>query len=504
MKPDRLIHRPEEIELKLALPTFDSARLSKQLARLPVLARRGVTHQHLHNVYYDTPEQLLRQKRMALRLRRTGTEAEPRWLQTLKTDGGGNSALSQRGEWETPVPASTPTLDALSETPWSEHDPDGAVFQALAPCFVTSFERTSWSVRRRDGSLIEVALDIGHIAAGEKIAPLCELELELLVGQPSALFELAQQIARTIAVLPANMSKAERGYALAEESLDMPLGAQSPKLTKDLSFSVAAGRVLSEIFCQFTTNLNTLLKSDNPEVLHQARVGLRRFKSALRLFRSTLADESVPSWKALQPLFELLGELRDLDVALNDTLPPLAEAYAAGDAQRVEAWQAMTQALQHSASLKRQDARSALLKPAVGATLLATTQWLEGLSGSAKPTEPDDARVGGKKSLRRWARGRMVRLHEQLKAASKDTGNPDRQHRVRILAKRLRYGIETLQTLLPKKRAERWHRQASSLQADLGDARDVMQASKLVAKLEADALLVEFLRGVAVGQSRPG
>jgi inorganic triphosphatase YgiF len=499
MKPEVLIHRPEEIELKLALPTSDASRLVKQLARIPVLARRQATHQHFHNVYYDTPEQLLRQKRIALRLRRTGSEAEPRWLQTLKTDGGSKSALSQRGEWETPVPDGTLTLDALRETPWSEHDPDCTVFQALAPCFVTNFERTCWKVRRRDGSLIEVALDIGHIEVGEKIAPLCELELELLAGQPTALFSLAEQIARTIAVLPAHMSKAERGYALSEDRLDAPLGAQPPSLTKDLSFSVAAACVLSEMFCQFTTNLNTLRNSDNPEVLHQARVGLRRFKSALRLFKPTLAADAVPSWQDLQALFGLMGDLRDLDVALNDTLPPLAEAYAQGDVRRVQAWDAMTQSLLHAVTLKREAVRQALQVPAVGATLLATTQWLHGLSA---PTGPDDPGVGRKESLRRWARSRIERLHERLKAASKDTSNPDRQHRVRILAKRMRYAIEALRTLLPEKRAERWRHQATCLQTDLGAARDVMQAGKLAAKLEADAQLVEFLRGVAVGQSR--
>lgn len=499
MKPVDLKQRTQEIELKLALPSSDPSSLAKRLARVPVLARRKPTHQHLHNVYYDTPEQILRKKCVALRIRRVGSGAKPQWLQTLKTGGRDDSALSQRGEWEVPVPTDTLALDVLKATPWSKIDPEGRIFPALAPCFVTSFERTCWLVRRRDGSVIEVALDLGQIVANGKSTPICELELELLEGQPSALFDLAQQIASTIAVMPVNISKAERGYALAQDCLDKPLGAKPPKLASDLSLTATAGLVLREMFCQFITNLNALRTSDDPEVVHQARVGWRRFRSALRLFKPALAVDAMPSWQELQPLLSFLGELRDLDVALTDTLPPLADAYVAGDPRRTDAWQAMTQALQQAAKLQRKSVRYAFHEPTVGATLLATTQWLEDLSTLTRPV---DAEIKRNASLQSWARRRIDRLHDQLKLAGKDRSNPDGQHRVRILAKRMRYGIEALHSLLPKQRAKRWYRQAASLQTSLGASRDVMQAGVLAAKLEADRGLVEFLRGVAIGQTR--
>ena len=97
-----------------------------------------------------------------------------------------------------------------------------------------------------------------------------------------------------------------------------------------------------------------------------------------------------------------------------------------------------------------------------------------------------------------------MRLHEQLQRALKDTGNPDSQHRARIVAKRMRYGIEALHPLLPKKRTQRWYQQATRLQTSIGATRDVMQAGALVAKLELDRELVAFLRGVAVGQASSG
>ena len=166
MKPDSLIPHGEEIELKLALPVSDPSGLAKRLARLALLARRKATHRHLHNVYYDTPGQILRQERVALRLRRIVGGAKPQWRQTLKMAGQGDSALSRRGEWEVSVSDAELALQGLQGTPWSQIDPDGGVFRALEPCFVTTFERTSWLVRRRDGSAVEVALDVGHITAG--------------------------------------------------------------------------------------------------------------------------------------------------------------------------------------------------------------------------------------------------------------------------------------------------------------------------------------------------
>jgi inorganic triphosphatase YgiF len=500
LKPASPKHLAEEIELKLALPSSDPSGLAKRLARIPLLARRKSTHLRLHNVYYDTPEQILREKRVALRLRRIGSEAKPRWLQTLKMSGQGDSALSRRGEWEVAVPSAVLMFEAIKQTPWSSIDPDGSVFQALVPCFVTTFERTSWTVRRRDRSVVEVSFDVGHISAGEKSAPICELEFELVAGQPQALFDIAQKIAGTIAVLPANMSKAERGYALAQDALNMPIRANPPLLTAKLPLPAAAQRVLREMFCHFTANLNALCTSDDPEVVHQARVGWRRFKTAWRLFRSSLVVDTVPSWQPLQPLLTFMGELRDLDVARTETLPSFAEVYTAGDVRRAEEWQALTESLQHAAKLQRKAVRYALQKPAVGVTLLATTQWLEGLSGMR---EAGAAEAEQQMPLPRWAKRRIVRLHDQLKRALKQNDNPDNQHRVRILSKRMRYGIEALRTLLPKKRTQRWYQQATSLQATLGAARDVLQASSLAAKLEMNRGLVEFLRGVAVGQTRP-
>lgn len=495
------VPRPEEIELKLALPTTDPLGLARRLARTPLLARRKPTQQPLHNIYYDTPGQDLYEERVVLRLRRVGSSTDPQWRQTLKMGGRSDSALSHRGEWEVPLASAELSRDALEATPWPEFDPDGSLFETLSPCLVTAFERTSWLVRRRGGSVVEVSLDIGQIVAGNQCAPLCELELELVAGEPSVLFEVAQQLARSVAVLPLNVSKAERGYALLQDRLMQPLRARPPVLAEGMTLPLAAQSVLREMFCQFTSNLNLLVHTDDPQVLHQARVGWRRFKSAVRLFKPVLATAQLPDWQPLAPLLGLIGELRDIDVARTETLPPLADAYCADHMQRAEKWQAMLQALSNAAGLQRQSIAQALEVPAVGATLLTITQWLEDLPKQTGPAD-HDAKTS-RRLLRRWARQRIRRLHRNLKRAQKNNADPESLHRARLLAKRLRYAIQALQPVLSQRQTKRWLTQAIQLQTDIGSARDLQQASVLAARLDIDLGLAEFLRGFAAGRPAP-
>ena len=392
------------------------------------------------------------------------------------------------------MPGADLSLAALQATAWSSIDPDGSLFRSLAPVFVTNFERTNWTVRRRDRSIVEVALDVGQIVANDRTTAICELELELLAGAPSALFDVAKQIAHGIALLPEVRSKAERGYALAESSFDEPLRAQPPVLSAKYSIVHAAQCVLREMFCQFTAGLVTLRHSDDPEVVHQTRVGWRRFRSACRVFRPALGENALPSFESLQALLTAIGKLRDLDVARLETLPQFASAYTAGDTSRAQTWQAMTQALLQAAQFQRNAVCQALEEPAVGAVLLAITRWLEQLPAK---NAAEDVAGHSPPSLQRWARRRIARLRRQLKDQLQHIDTPDGQHRARILAKRLRYGVEAFKPLLGKRCAGRWYQQAMDLQTGIGLQRDIAQAAVLVAQLGVQPELAEFLRGAS-------
>ncbi len=488
---------PQEIELKLALPTDNPKILERRLSGLPVLLRRKAVHLQLHNIYYDTPDQFLRSRKIALRVRKIGSEAAPTWVQTLKIGQRGESALSQRAEWEEEIPNGALDHGLLLRTQWIDFDPTGELFQSLQPMFITQFSRTSWIVKRRSGSAVEVSLDIGEVMIEGHATPLCELELELLKGTPNVLFELARIFATHLPLLPLGMSKAERGYLLAQGAIHQAVRAQPPLLTPTLSIPELAKTVLCEMFLHFTANLNIVRSCNDREALHQARVGWRRFCGALKWFKKSSVLNLMPSRDALRPLLVAMTKMRDLDVAMSETLPMFANAYTGGDAHRKQQWHAMKQAIGGAAQRQHQALRNTLETPAVGATLLAITQWLESLSSQESPKISK-----GKKHTETttWARQCAERLHDKLKAAPKASEDPEIQHRTRILSKRVRYCVESLQALLPKKKGQRWRQSAIKRQEMIGSARDIIQTLAIVASLKVDGELVAFLQSIAAGK----
>ncbi len=275
----------QEVELKLTLPSAQPERLLADLSAVPALAlaaeNGGVRHTELHNVYFDTPANVLHSQRIALRTRRKGNASQPQWLQTLKIGGSNLSALSQRGEWEFPIANAQLSHTLLQQTPWSALDPDGALFAELQPCFATVFERTLWWVNTPDGSRVEVAFDSGQVQAGGKTSPICELELELQAGQASALFDLAGEIATTVAVLPATVSKAQRGFALAQGA---KLGLGAPRNKSVALQADTAQQNLQRAFAQWSVCLNNALQSTALDDVLQLRVAARSFRAVVRYF----------------------------------------------------------------------------------------------------------------------------------------------------------------------------------------------------------------------------
>jgi inorganic triphosphatase YgiF len=496
-------HQPHpqhlEVELKLGLPTTDPLALERLLQAATPLIDLTAKHEHLDNIYFDTPDQILRQAKAALRIRRVGSENNLQWLQTLKMGGLaglGDGALTQRGEWENTVPGPELDFELLRATPWAQLDPDGQVLRALQPCFATLFDRTTWVVQVDGDTSVEVALDIGHVVVGDYGAPICELELELKSGPPSALLELAQRLSQFVGVIPLSMSKAERGYAFAQRTLHAPRSARSPAIEHRMPAHAIAQSVLRESFDHFTANLNSLRSADGAEVVHQARVGLRRLKSAMRLFKKWVPATSTSAMEALEPLVKSLGQLRDLEVAMTQTLPPLANAYTSGNRQRQDHWRTLAHTLNTEAHQQRQCVREILDTPATGTALITLAQWIE-----SPPYEAEKGQDETKEPRHAWALARIQEMHTALKKALQATNTPANQHRARILAKRVRYGIEAIQPLLPRKKADKWLQQAKSIQAGIGAQRDLQQALEMAGRLQLAAGIADFLRGYIAAQA---
>ena len=188
----------QEIELKLAFPR--SAHAS--ILRHPLIAQAqklGNT-QTLVNTYFDTPDLILNKARVAVRTRKAGRT----WLQTVKCAADSVGGLSSRPEWEQDYRGAfdfsavdQPAVRNLLELHAA----------AIGPLFTTEFKRETRIAEPRPGVRIHMMIDTGWIEAGERKAPISELELELEHGTPTDLLELAIALAHDLPLLPYDPSQ---------------------------------------------------------------------------------------------------------------------------------------------------------------------------------------------------------------------------------------------------------------------------------------------------------
>ncbi|MGH8760159.1 MAG: inorganic triphosphatase, partial [Burkholderiales bacterium] len=247
-----------EIEIKLSVPEEHALRLWGVLAHYA--HDEPVTHR-LFSAYYDTPERALKTAGAALRLRREGG----RWIQTVKSEGRVAGGLHQRAEHEVVVAAQLPSFPSIAEAGLGDLVADRRLREALTVAFTTEFNRTSTLLRPAAGKVVEVSLDRGVIAAGDRREPICEIELELKAGTPRNLFELALEIAAALPVRLDNRSKAERGYALAANSKPAPVKAAPAELTAQMTVEEAFVALVSQCLAHMQANEDGLLQGRDPE-----------------------------------------------------------------------------------------------------------------------------------------------------------------------------------------------------------------------------------------------
>lgn len=483
-----------EIELKLRVAPGQARRLSGH----PALADVAPQRYSLFNTYYDTPDFALRKRRIALRLRRKGRAT---WLMTVKAEDAGAGGLARRLEWE--VPTQPGVFDFSIVTDEALRDFLIEQLPHLRPAFSTDFTRTAWTLHRGD-SRIELALDRGKIAAPgatEEAAAvseaICEVELELLEGPSSdALFDLAIELARDLHLHPLAISKAERGYNLADASLLRPAKRFSSPVAGEMS-PVDAFRAIA-LCClgQLQRNEAGAVHGGDPEYVHQARVAIRRLRSAFRLFAPVLGPDFIavysPRW---QDVAKALGDARDWDVFLNETLPPLEEAFPghAGLAQlrrHAEVAQGRAQATARAALTGEEYSRLLL---AFGAALFRVEP----------PTiEADNKAV--RRDLRKFARRRLQKRATAVEKLMNGNEKLDAEHRhlLRIAFKKLRYAIEFFAPLLPRKSLAAYQASLNTIQDLLGELNDQATALRLINDAGHDGPADSLACGWIAGRSQ--
>lgn len=460
-----------ETELKILL----DAAAEKRLRRSPVLRelRGGAApvSRRLVSVYYDTAGNDLAAAKIALRLRKTGRT----WVQTVKRSKSAMTAgFSSLEEVETPAPGGRLDLGLITDAELRDAVEAAVNSAPLAPVFETRMHRDAHRLSLPEGH-VELALDAGEIVAGGKSAPLHEAELELLDGDPSAIYSAARLLFPEGPVRFSGRSKAARGYALAATGQAVrppePRKARAVSLDRTMAADDAARAVFAECLDQIAVNMNVTAVLDDPEGPHQLRVGLRRLRTALTMLKP-VTDVILPrrlSTKA-RDLGAIVGRLRDLDVLRADLLAPL------GGGEDAAALDALVLARLETV---RAEVRAALTGREATAFLfdLGGFAITHGRRGAPARAAPD---VFAEALEKRWAK--VAKLGGRI-----DKLDIEQRHDLRKELKKFRYTVEFAAPLFSKKHTAPFLKILKRLQESFGTMSDLAMAEALLTGPDAIA-----------------
>jgi len=508
---------PEQ-ELKLHVPAQARRGVERQLQQRPV------TRQRLHALYFDTSERELARARIALRLRREGRA----WVQTLKMPGA--DAIT-RIELNHDRPG--PVLDLTLYAGTDAEPALTALRGTLAARYETDVMRWTQRLRTRAGT-VELAYDRGTLRAGELTLPVSELEFELVSGRPAAIFALARRWQQQHALVLDARSKSERGDALASAAQALaqacppadagigaaraaeiarfwaPRNARAVRLDPAMTPAEALRAVGAECLDQVVRNAAVLAEVDtagvyaagHPEHVHQLRVGLRRLRSAWKLFDGWTELPGAALEQAVREHFSAFGATRDEDVLQDTIVPALVRAGMP--------------ALTLPASAGSMDARTLACAPAFQGWLLDMLAWTVGAlppapaapapspagpaddSGPVRPTiislTPETSEPP---TLRALLTGRLRKWHRRVVAEGKQFASldPTARHELRKRAKRLRYGLSFAESLLPPVRLRAYRKRLAQLQDVLGELNDLAVAQERYRELTAAYPQAWFAQG---------
>ncbi|HET6520661.1 MAG TPA: CHAD domain-containing protein, partial [Geminicoccaceae bacterium] len=304
--------------------------------------------------------------------------------------------------------------------------------------------------------------------------PVCEAELELKAGRPAGLYRLALRLHQDVPLVIETESKAGRGYALAAGLAPGPRRAGDVRLAPEMSARDAFRAVARDCVAQILGSQACALRGEDPEGVHQMRVGLRRLRSALGSFRDHLPGDRRRAFNGeLRWLGERLGRVRDLDVFATETLP--------GElGQRLD--EATRDALTQAAGAARAEAqaelRRVLRSPRYTELMLKLLAWIEDGDGTANETAAPPM-IGGA------ARDILGRRHRSVARPGRRLHRLDaaERHELRKRAKKLRYAAEFFRSLCPDRPHRRYIKALKGLQEGLGAMNDAAVARRLLAEL---------------------
>ena len=198
----------KELEFKLAVPdtrVLEAILFDKEVA---AVRQENYTLYDMATIYYDTADRALSAKKWTLRLRQENFDL----IATVKTPAGEDHT---RGEWSCPAHRIEEAIDRLVEQGAPE-ELISLTAGGVQPLCLARFSRRAAEVKFADGTVCELAGDVGMVAAGQKESPICEIEVELKEGDAEVAKAFAEELCDRFGLKEEPLSKFQRAAALVE------------------------------------------------------------------------------------------------------------------------------------------------------------------------------------------------------------------------------------------------------------------------------------------------
>jgi triphosphatase len=241
------------------------------------------------------------------------------------------------------------------------------------------------------------------------------------------------------------------GHPISPVKANPPHGWSRPGIAAGASARDAFIANVRAALEQIDANAAGAAQARDPEYLHQLRIGLRRLRSTLRAFRTLLSKRRATDFdRSLREILRALGGARDWDVFRRS-----------GRDER------LVQAAQRRYAPARRRAHGMLRSAYFRTTLRRVLAWAKAAPWR-RDTGPDEPVAAfAPRSLRRL----QHRLREDAEGI--DWRDAVQRHKVRVKAKRLRYGCECFAAAYQKHKMRPYLKRLRKLQQILGEMNDI-------------------------------
>ncbi len=298
---------------------FDARSIRDVAAWLEGVSLPGFTitpqqTRHLVDRYLDTPDWRVYRAGYTARIREQDGVPEL----TLKSMARPSAGIRRRHEsTEALAHASLEALPSAGSGPAASLRAL-AGRQSLAFLFTLRTERRTYDLADQDGPLGEIALDDTTAEVEPPGPALARVEVEV---EGEALERAAPFVERLVGachLAPAEVSKFEAGLAASGRQPPEPPVLGSTDITDRMPATQVAYAVMRRHYAAFLEQECATRLGHQSEALHQMRVAARRLRAAISAFRPFLPSRFERYRVELDWLAGILGEVRDLDVQLEE------------------------------------------------------------------------------------------------------------------------------------------------------------------------------------------